>query len=195
MATHATCLWTTATVRAHVGITDAGDTTKDAILERIANGVTAFMERYTRRMFVTRSRTETRDGDGSKILFLDYFPVTALTSVKIVRSPEGTQETVAASSYTQNLDIGKVYLHSDVLNKGVGNVEVVYSTGYGAQGATTLPLDINEIGLQLVKMLFTEETVGAAGQSSITIGAHTISINPSWPKQIKDTLEHWRRAY
>lgn len=195
MATLATTLWTVATVRTYVGITDA-DTSKDTALERIANGVTAFIERHTRRLFVTRSVTESRDGDGSKILYLYNYPLTAFTSLKVLRSPtDSAMETVATADYEVNLKTGKVWLHADRLTRGVGNVEAVYSTGYGAQGATTLPPDIVDIGLQLCKMQFVEETIGAAGQASITIGAHTISINPSWPKQIKDTLDNWRRPY
>lgn len=194
MATAATTLWSVGVVRTYVGIT-GGDTSKDSILERIANGVTAFIERDTRRKFVTRSKTEIRDGDGGKCLFLYEYPVVSITSINIVRTPEGVEELIPPANYTQNLEQGKLYFHQDRLNRGCGNLTIVYSHGYGAQDAATLPADIVEAGLQLCKLLFTQETVGAAGQAQVTIGAHTISINPSWPKEIRDTIEHWRRPY
>lgn len=196
MAVAAITLWTLATVRAWVGITDVTDVSQDAVLEDVADAVTVFIERYTRRKFVTRTVTEVQDGDGSKVLFLRELPVTVFTSLKVRRSPtDANFETIATTDYRVSLDMSKVWLHSDRLNKGVANVEAVYSHGYGAQGNAALPQDIVVMGLELVKLIHVEKTQGSIGASSINIGGASFLIKPEWPKQIKQTLDDWRRPY
>jgi len=196
MATAATTLWKLETVQTWVGITDVADQSANPVLEALANATTEMIERETRRKFVTRTLTEVQDGDGSQRLFLRYYPVTVFTSLKVRRSPTDTAfETVAAVDYQVNLEQGKVWLHSDRLNRGVANVEAIYSVGYGAQGAATLPQDIVVMGLELVKLLYQEKTTGSIGASSISIGSNTFMIKPDWPKQIKQTLDNWRRPY
>ena len=170
------------------------ETSEDVVLSRLADGATALIERYTRRKFVTRTLTEIRDGDGSKLLWLREIPVVTFTSLTVLRSPtDATAETVSADDYEVNKAIGKVWLHSDQLNKGVGNVTAVYTAGLGTQDAAALPQDVMAAGLELVKLLYTEKDAGMVAAQSINIGPHTFMLRPEWPKQIKQTLDDWRR--
>lgn len=208
LTTGATTLWSLGVVREWMGISDAGDNSQDAALVRLADWVSAGIERYTRRKFVTRAIVEVRDGDGGgsvfnreysaggKVLFLREFPVGAFTSLTIRRSPtdpDSMIETVSSAYYNVNLATGKVWLHSDRLSYGVGNVTATYTAGYGAKDAATLPQDIVGAGLELVKLLYTEKTQGSIAATAINVGAHTFMIKPDWPKQIKMTLDDWRR--
>lgn len=196
MATKSTTLWTLPQLRTHVGITDAADETQDALLTQVGDGVSEFIEKWTRRKFVTRTKTEVRSGTGLRTLYLLDFPVVSFTSLTILRSPtDATPETVSTDYYVVDLVTGKVWLHSDRLTTGVANVTAVYSTGYGTQGSTNIPQDIFFMGLELVNLVYTEKSQGAITASAIQIGAHSIQINPSWPKQIKSTLDNWRRRY
>lgn len=181
-------------MRSWVGITDAGDTSQDAVLERIADAVSEFIERYTRRKFVTRAVTEYHDGDGSRKLFLKFYPVTTFTSLKIRRSPTDTNlETVSTNDYRCDNDRGIVHVHSDVLTYGVNNVEAVYSVGYGAQDANTLPSDVVLAGLDLIKVIYNEKAHGAQNVQSFSLGNSNFLLKPNWPQHIKDTLDAWRR--
>lgn len=193
--TKATTLWSLSAVKHAVGMTDQADQTQDRGLIEIANGVSQMIERVTKRRYVTREYTEVRDGDGSRVLMLDNFPVVALTSIAILRSPtDASPETVTASYYVVNLKTGKIHFHSDKLSKGVGNVTVVYTAGYGVQDADTLPADIYSVGLDIVKLMWNERTQGVVGASSVSIGNHSYIIKPEWPKQIKQVLDSWARV-
>lgn len=195
MATKAATLWATATVRDWVGIT-ATDTSQDAVLERLADGVTELIERYTKRKFVTRTITEVRDGDGGKMLYLHDFPIVTFTSLTVLRAPtDATPETVAAADYEVAKDRGVLWLHADRLTPGLANVTATYTCGYGAQDAAALPQGIVEVGLDIVKILHVEKTTGATPVSSVNIGSATFMLRPDWPKHVKQTLDDWRRAY
>lgn len=196
MATATNTLWTLATVRSWVGITDGSETSQDAVLEQIADAVTEFIERDTQCVFVTRGFVEIRDGDGSNRLFLRQFPVQTFTSLTIRRSPtETTPETVDTSLYRVETLRGIVDLHSTILTKGRGNVTATYTAGYGAQDAATLPQDIVLVGLDLVKMIFDKKTHNAISAQSISLGGANFLIREELPKHVQLTLEQWRRRF
>ena len=185
-----------ATTPATGTITATGpETSEDEDLTKLADGASELIERYTRRKYVTRSVTEIRDGDGGQVLFLDHYPVVVFTSLTVLRSPNDTVETIATTSYNVAKDRSRVWLHSDRLSKGNGNVTATYTAGYGAQGSTDLPQAIFSMGLELVKLLYQEKTQGAINAQSIDIGGQTFVIKPLWPKQILQTLNDWRRPY
>ena len=194
-STKATTLWAIATVRTWMGITD-GDVSQDDVLAQLADEASELIERHTKRKFVTRTITEIRDGDGGKYLYLHEYPVVTFTSLTVLRSPtDATPETVATTSYVVAKDRGVVYLHSDSLTVGTGNVTATFTCGYGAQDNTALPQDIVGVGKEIVKLLHVEKTTGAVAASSISVGNQTFVLRPDWPKHIKQTLDGWRRAY
>lgn len=193
IATKSTTLWSLATVKSWLKVTENDH---DQLIINLADAATEFIERDTRRYFVTRTVTEERNGDGSRILFLYHYPVLSLTSITMLRWPtDATTEVMDVTDYVFNATTGKVWSHSDYFNRGVGNITIVYSTGYGAQDANTLPSDIMVAGLELVKLLFLEQTTGIIGVQSINIGSNSFMLRPEWPKQIKDTIERWRRPF
>lgn len=195
MATATNTLFTLAQVRTWVGITDAADTSQDAVLERIADGVSAFWERETKRIFVSRTVTEIVDGNGGRKLYLRHFPVTSFTSLSVRRSPTDTSaETLDTSYYRCRLDMGVVDVHSTRLNVGVGNVTAVYVAGYGAQGAAGLPQDVFRAQLDMVKLIYDEKSQNAVSASSINLGGMNFMLKPSWPAHITKTLEGWQRG-
>ena len=195
MATRLTSLCSLAAARAYVGVTDEGDTAHDSLLTQIADGVSESFEQATGRRFVTRTLTEYHDGHGDAVLFLHYFPVISVTSIKVRRSPsDAAFETVDSASYRIALDRGAITFHDDHLDVGRSNVEVIYSTGYGAQDAATLPGDVYLAALDMVKALYTEAASGAQAASAVNIGNHSFIIKPDWPKHVKQVLTAWRRA-
>ena len=190
MATAATCLWTLAVLRTYVGITSGSDLTQDANLEFIANGVTDLIEKMHGRPYVTRAITEVRSGDGRKWLFVDKRPMTVLSTLTIKRAPsDTTPESITISTGTEtDLKRGGIRLIDSVFTKGVGNVTIGYSAGVGAQGAATLPQDVYQAGLDLVKAIYDEKVTGVQAASSVSVGSATFLIKPEYPKHVKDML-------
>lgn len=195
MATAANTLFTLEQVRTWVGITDAADTSQDTVLERIADAVSAFLERETLRVFVSRTVTEILDGDGGKMIYLRHFPLTAFTSLTIRRSPtDASPETISTDSYRAKLSTGQVDVHSTYVSRGVANVTAVYTAGYAAQGAAGLPQDIVRAGLDLVKLIYDEKAHNAVSASSVSLGGMNFMLKPSWPSHIQKTIDNWKRV-
>ena len=187
MATAATTLWALATVKSSIGAKTTG---KDTLIEQIANGVTALIERKRRRKFVTRTLAEDRDGDGSNLIYLHELPVVTVTSVTIKRTPDGTAEVIASTDYDVHKPTGRIRLRSTTFTRGFANVSIGYDTGYGAQDALSEEVsDVYQAGLDLVKLIFDEVTTGAVAASSINIGPASFLVKPSWPKHVRAMLE------
>lgn len=195
MATKATTLWALATVRSWLGA--GSDTADDTDIQRIADGVSEFIERYTRRKFVTQTVTEIQDSEARQNqIFLNWYPIDSVTSITVRWSPtDSTPETLSADTYRAFLKQGRVWVHSFRMPKTIGGITVVYVAGYAAQDNVALPQDIVAIGLELCKLIYTEHKNGAIGAQSLALGGQTFVIKPEWPKQIKDTLEQWRRPF
>ena len=186
MATAATTLWALATARTYVGATG---NSKDTLITQIADGVTALIESKRRRTYVTRTLAEDRDGDGSNLIYLHELPVVTLTSVTIKRTPDGTPETIASTDYDVDKPRGRLRLRSTIFTRGFANVSIGYDAGYGVQDAVTLPRDVYQAGLDIVKAIFDEVTTGAVAATSINVGPATFTVKPSWPKHVRAMLE------
>ncbi len=193
-ATHATTLFGLAAVRAAVREVDA-DATRDAELVRLANGISALIERETRRIFVTRAFTEVRDGDGGHQLFLYQRPITTFTSLTIRRWPtDTTPETITSDRYQVNLETGLVHLWADTLTRGVANVTAAYSAGYGAQDGTTLPLDLYQAGLDLVAHVWQQAKAGGLAAQTVTMAnGQTFVPRERWPLHVQRAIDDWTR--
>ena len=90
-------------VEGFVGVTSGSE---DNILNALANYASDFCNRYTKRLLKSRSLTERYNGNGSEYLYIDQYPITAITrlaigvygAVKINNSSTTTNATVSVSS-------------------------------------------------------------------------------------------------
>lgn len=190
VATRPTTLWSLEVVRAAVKETDTGH---DEDLVRLADGLSALLERETRRTFVTRTVTEVRSGDGGHRLYLDRRPVVAITSVAVRRYPaDEAPEVIASERYRFEPDTGLLDLWDDRLTKGVGNVTVTYQAGYGAQGAATLPADVVLAGLELLTHVWDQAKAGGLAAQTVTL-ANGASFVPRerWPLHVQRVIDAW----
>ena len=194
--TKETTLWSLEVVKEWLAI-DPSQNSQDKTLKELADAVSEFIEAQTGRVFVTRSFTEVQNSKkGQDRIFLQNFPATAVTSVQVRWAPTDTSpETLSTDYYRVDLTKGVIWVHSYRLPEGFGCVTVGYSAGYGAQDATTLPRDVYAMGLELLKLIYTEKFTNRVGATSISLGGNNFIINPSWPKQIKDMLENWTKRF
>lgn len=188
--TAAETMWSIRIAKARLGVTDQSDESQDFIIAPLADATSQFIERQTGRTYVTRSFTEFYDTQAKqKCVFLYHSPIVAVTSVKLRwNAADTTQETITSDYYRAHLKRGMLELFGLSLPDSHQGLEVTYTAGYGAQDAATLPAEQYNLGLDLLKLLYTESQNNTIGASSVSIGNSNFLIKPDWPKQIKDML-------
>lgn len=192
MATKATTLFSLAKVKSHLEI-ETSNATKDAVIERIADGVSARVERMTGRVFVTRSVTEYLDGLGGTDLWLRNFPVVAITTLKARPDLSSAWETIGASSYEVDPLVGRIYLKDQAFYSGPRSVEVVYDAGYGIQDAATLPDDLVLAALNWVEFVWKRKGIGIVASSQNPGGGSSVVVIPEPPKDLRDAIMSFRK--
>ncbi len=177
------------------------------------------LEKYTGRVFDSATYTdEAYDGENSEWLFLNQYPVTALTTIK-TRDDNNVETTLASTDYRLESVNGRVYrlgagrgrlLYdpfgyvsqpdwgvSPCWPSGFQNILVTYTAGYTAQ---TMPVDLQQIMYMLVDVLFFEVKDGGSdpnvvsenlGDYSYTRAAQTLSTN----ERIAMIANYYRRVW
>ena len=158
---------------------------------------------FYRRVFVQRTITELRNGDGSARLWLRRTPVKSITSITVLRQPtDSSPETFAAADYRFNKETGRVEAHDEWFTKGLENVTVTYIAGLATQdGAefTAVP-DAEQlwhaafmVGLEMFKYIQQETMSGATGATTVQMGPATFTVKPSWPQSVQMGLKALKR--
>lgn len=197
MATRATTLVSLTRFKSWLEVPVA-ETSRDTELEIVADSVSEFLERETRRIFVTRAVTRVYNGDGSIWLRLDDYPVEAITSISVKETQDdASPTTVSSGDYDLDSERGLVRLRAGSSPTAFPalfqNVTVVADVGYGAQDAATLPADAVRAALDIGKMVWDELRSGAIAASSISIGPGNLYIKPDFPATLKSLVENLRR--
>jgi len=110
------------------------DTTTDNELERIINAASRWANRYTGVDLLSREHTEHYDGDGSRTLYLDNFPVTSSVSeialyIDTDREYEDDDK-VESGDIILYSDVGKIIVEDTVFSRGPQSVKITYTAGY-----------------------------------------------------------------
>ena len=192
MAVAATTIWSDTVIKAFL---DIDDSSEDALVDRLGDGITAYIERKTGRLFVGRTHTEIRSGHGHRDLVLNHRPVTTFTSLTILRAPnDATPETISSDDWRADLQSGILHLNQTVFTRGVANVTATYNAGYGDQDVLANAFDIFEVGLEMVKIVYDLIRSGGLASTTVVAGGASFTANVQWPHHIKDTLAHWKRS-
>jgi hypothetical protein len=192
MPTKATTMFSLTRVKAYLGATQ-GD--KDQVITDVADGVSERIDLLTGRKFVTRSITQLCDAKGADSLALRDYPVTAITSVRRRQDVSGAWETALdAAAYEVDGRLGVLYLKSGVgpFYSGPLTTEVVFTAGFGAQDAATLPLF--QEALDWVKFAFTRQGNNLLVTSSVSEGGRSTVIVPEPPKDILNAVLAYRKV-
>jgi len=161
----------------------------DLLLEELINSVTDFMERYCGRRFKKTTYTDLLvDGNGTRYLFLDNYPIISVTSIY--------RHYVFATDDLFDSDYYKVYENEGYVYRGMKwpygqkNIKITYEAGYDF--ATGIPAELEYLCNSLVKMRFNSE--GKAGIKSEKMGNYSVTYSDeSIPSDIKIKLNQWRR--
>jgi hypothetical protein len=159
--------------------------TDDPILTSLITSISAWIENYCERVFLSASYTSTYDGTNGRRMMLSASPVTAITSVTIDGAviPAATIPTV--SGYTFNST--GIALNGYRFSEGMNNVVVVYTAGYA-----TIPAELALACTQLVALRYKmRASIGLRSVSMLQGG--TTSFLLEIPDDIKTTIDNYKR--
>jgi len=138
-------------VKKDMGI-DVLETKQDEVIAALINAYSVAIENHLHKKIINRDLTEKYDGDGTAILWLDYYPINSITELKI------DDEVISSDDYYLYEKLGKIILDGLVFTKGYQNVEISYNVGYGAS-KDTIPTPIRQSCVALVHFYIKRHTI------------------------------------
>ena len=146
-------------------------TSENSVIEDFINRASIWANDYTGRRLKSRTNSDSYDGDGSDLLLLSDYPVTAISDIRIDDGTnEGAPESVSSDDISLSSLNGLIKLKNGVMFvKGFLNVSVAYTAGY-----TTAPETVKEAVLLYVGHLYRRQYADQKfGVQSETVGYRT----------------------
>ena len=172
---------TLAKVKAQLGISDSS---KDAIIETYINGVTSFIEGFCGgRRFKSTVYAKEIDGNGTNIIALPQYPVTALASIQYRSGSwsSPTWNTYIVDGYIPDFDAGLIQFFANT-PKLPRYFKINYTAGYLIDFANetnetlhTLPFDLTNTATNLVCALMNKR--GSEGISTASTEGQSITFS------------------
>ena len=178
-----------ADLKSYLNKTDTGD---DDELGFVLGAVHAEMDLTTRRTLYETAHTEYQDGNDTDGLFLENWPVSAVTSVNVDGLRDfGTDTLEDSGDYFTNTELGIVYHNSGSWPAGHANIKVVYTAGYTAD---TVPADLQRVVLELASIAWQKRKNKNHDVSSESGGdkSRTYFTEP-YPPHIEEIIAGYRR--
>lgn len=191
-------------VKNHLGIPEA-ETSKDAKLREIIDGVSEYIEGQTSRKFGAQIYTFKLSGDGSDELVLPQFPViqdgddVAITSLTM--DDVDIFSEIASGNIDVDAESGILYRKTGWTN-GRRNIVITYAAGYmtpdesslesGLTGAADLPKDLVLATTRIVARIYERST--AEGVASASPGSFSVSYKDSTDEELIATIGKYARA-
>ncbi len=141
------------TLKDFLKIPDA-TTSQDDFLDTCCEWAQGQIESWLKRAVESTAYSETRDGDGSSLLYLKNYPIVSVTSITI----NDVAVTDLSTNVKTNLNTGAVYLKSGIFTSGFQNVTVVYTAGYAA---SAIPDEIKAAVIELAAIIYKDSTQGS----------------------------------
>ena len=168
-------------------------TVYDDFIDALIDRASSLIKQYCNRTFESTLRTELYSGDGSNVLFLDYFPVTDL--VRISEDYDDENETVDSEIEEHQIrlqsDIGKIMRKGYNFQKGDLNIYVEYYAGYST---TTLPDAIRQVCIEVIARKFKQSKDGTFGVTSMSMLNRSVTFTyADITKENKEAMAMYRR--
>ena len=185
-------------LKTHLGIPLA-DTSKDAKLEKILKGASAYAERQCSRSFGVAVHTEKHDGDDSVDLQLRQFPIADENSggeSGIVVTIDGETIDLDAEIEARQASVDRgagIVTRDRGFAEGNQNVEVTYTAGYVLPSdesdaePQTLPEDLELAVLRLAARVYERST--AEGATNVNAGSFSVAYAKEMDPEIHATLD------
>lgn len=160
---------------------DAAETSSDALVALCADAASERLERWTSRVFKSRSRTELHVSDGGVgVCYLQRFPIVSVASLTV------DDTAIAADRYTVDGARGRLLLPAGSLFSGGSRIAVTYTAGYAD---ADLPSDAIEIALELTKRYFRLKQSGGGVFQQVTVGNSSFIVRDRVPDDLRLAVE------
>lgn len=197
-------LTTLAKVKSHLGIPST-DTSKDAKLQEIIDGISEYIEGQTSRKFGAQIYTLKLSGDGSDELVLPQFPIIEDGEEVAITALSMDDVDIFAEIASGDIDVdaehGILYREAG-WRQGRRNITITYAAGYmtpdesslesGLTGAEDLPKDISLATTRIVARIYERST--AEGVASASPGSFSVSYKDSTDEELIQTIGKYARA-
>jgi|GEM_PF-1428286 len=149
-------LSTLANVKEYLRITTADD---DTLIQKILTRTSTWIQKYCNRVFIAADYTEYYDGDGTKELLVNQYPINSIASMyddydRVFGSD--TAITVADLVYYPE---GRIVYPYNSFMRGQKNIKITYNAGYA-----TIPADLEQA---CIKMVASEYLVGQGALNTV----------------------------
>lgn len=157
----------------------------DTLISSLITSASAYIDNWTGRTFSTATKTFSVNGNGSPIMMVKYYPITAVSAVSV----DGVSYSASNGTSAGYLfDDTTVYLIGAQFNKGIQNVTITLTHGYA-----TIPADIKQVVIELVGKKVKE--TDRIGIQSKNLAGETITFDISDLKEDnKKVLNNYNRV-
>ena len=187
-------LVSTTSMNSYMGITTSS--TEESECDLLINAASRLAADYTGRgmdtngvsRFLSTSRTEYYDGDGSDTLYVKAYPISAVTSLYVDPDRDyGSSTLVDSDDYVYYENEGKIKTDGALLASGSKSIKLTYTGGY-----TTAPADLQQAVKELVAFWYKRNTDKRVGVSSVNIGDKSITYETDIPASVLSTFKRYR---
>lgn len=163
-------------------------------LERYINAASWFCNNYTHRKLKSRDLTEYYNGDGTNVLLMNNYPVTAITHVYDDLDRDYESDTEIDSDDLVYMPDGlacKIVYDGGVFSKGIKNIKVEYTAGY-----ETIPWDLYQACCELVAYYWKNTEEGRFGLISQQLADGSVRIETTTvPKSVRQVLDLYKKKW
>jgi hypothetical protein len=177
-------LTTLANVKSWIGINAATD---DALIERLIGGISQYIQSWLNRQFASQVYSEIRDGNGGRTMMFADYPVTSVSSVKINGKEIPPTNDFVSPGY--RFSSMAITLNGYVFEKGVQNIELVYTAGY-----EVIPQDIEQATIELVALRYKERDRIGQQSKNMANGETVTYMVKDFPPDVATLLKNYKKV-
>lgn len=187
-------LVTTSAITAYLGTSSSA--TEVSEVELLVNAASTLAADKTMRgldnsgvsRFLSTSRTEYFDGDGSDTLYVKAYPITTVTSLYVDPDRDyGSSTLIDTDDYSVYENEGTIKTDGNLLAGGRKSVKLTYTGGY-----TTIPEDLQHAVKELVMFWYKRNTDKRVGVTSVSIGDKSITYEKDIPESVMSVFKRYR---
>lgn len=180
---------------------DISNPSEDELIEDYALEVEDWVKEYIGRDLEASAYVEKYDGDGSKFLVTEQFPINSVAYIKYYDGLDGSNEEVwtayTLGDHYARLVITngcKIYLDGGIFVRGTQNIEVSYNAGYSS---STMPKEIKKGCKELLSLYWNEfksaRTLGIGNVTKSGVGVNdTLTFDKEEVNRVLKHLDKYR---
>lgn len=172
-------------VKQFLGITGTGD---DALIDRLINAASGFIEQWTNRDFGAASYSEVRDGTGGAFMFASQRPVLSVTAVAVDGRSIPQSSGVSSPGFYFTAEGVGLRGYTFTRGRGLRNVSFDYTAGYNV-----VPREIEQACIDLVSFKYKErDRIGLTSKG--LAGETTVFVQTDMPENMQTILQAYKRV-